>query len=408
MVVSPDIVLVLPPNQVLSDPTSHTPLGPGYLEAVLVKAGYNVGITDLRDKRLETSLIPRAPVIGISATTGEIDMAKQIARELKERDPKVLTVIGGPHATYLPSGCLDFDIVVIGEAESVIAEIASGKRTNSGLVFASATLNLDSLPFPTRHPWSFSTTLLEGGGYGTGPLATGILTSRGCPMKCCYCREEAGLVRFRSPENVVDEVKQIQEKWNCHNFRFEDDNLTLNKKRALRLFELLEPLNIHWRAHTRANLWDNELAESAKRAGCREIGFGFEAATDYILQLIRKDETVDQYREAVRVTKRHGITCKAFWVASLPGETWLTIADIQKFMLEEKPDKWIVSRLCPYPGSDIWKRPEQYGIKWLDRNFSHYWNFWDEAMVEYEDVSKHELNEHYQHLFAWLSKEFPR
>jgi len=402
------VVLVQPPNPMLSDPTTRWPLGLGYLEAVLTEAGAKVVVADLRDKEIDLNLIPKAPIVGITASTGEIGYAKEIARLVKQRNANTLTVIGGAHATYLPDDCKGyFDLVVVGEAEYAIMQLLR-RGHPGGIIYASPMPNLDALPFPTRHSFSFSETLFEGAGYGESPPATSIISSRGCPMACSYCREKPDIVRFRSPKNVAEEIREIMDTWGCRHFRFEDDNLTLNKKRALELFELLEPLDVRWRAHTRANLWDDELAQAAKRAGCSEMGFGFEAATDGLLKVVRKAETVPQYREAVRVCKRKGISCKAFWMTSMPSETWETIEDIKRFMIEEKPDKWIVSRLCPYPGSDIWTNPSIYRVKFIDQDFSHYWNFAHIPVIDYGGSSKEELDAHYHHLVSWLSKEFPR
>lgn len=403
-----DVALVQPPNPVLEDPTTRFPLGLAYLEAMLVREGYRVATVDLRDKPEGISLIPEASLIGFTATTGEIGSAKRMARMVKERDPRVMTVIGGAHATYMPEDCReDFDLVVAGEAEYIMLRLVQEGHPG-GVLYGGPPPSLDSLPFPVRHPFSFSETLFEGAGYGKGPKATSILSSRGCPMQCSFCQTEPRKARFRSPENVVEEIKQIQRDWDCHRFRFEDDNLTLNKTRALKLFEALVPLKIGWRAHTRSDIWDDELAEAARRAGAGEFGFGFESADENVLRLIRKRETVQQHREAVRICKRHGLRCKAFWMTSLPGETWQTIQAIKDFMAQEKPDRWIVSQLCPYPGSDIWAHPETYHLKWVDMDLGHYWNFWRSPLVEYEHTSKEELAAHYKELVFWLSKEFPR
>ncbi|MBA7708451.1 hypothetical protein ES703_117350 [subsurface metagenome] len=79
-----DICLIQLPNPILSDPATRWPLGLSYLEAVLVKAGAKVAVADLRDKEINLSLIPVAPIAGITASTGEIGYAKEIARLVKQ------------------------------------------------------------------------------------------------------------------------------------------------------------------------------------------------------------------------------------------------------------------------------------------------------------------------------------
>lgn len=160
--------------------------------------------------------------------------------------------------------------------------------------------------------------------------------------------------------------------------------------------------------HTRSDAWDDELATAFKKAGGIEMGFGFESADNRVLEAIRKQETVAQHREAVRVCKRAGIVSKAFWMTSLPGETWASIEAIKRFMAEEMPTKYIVSKFAPYPGSDVWTHPERYGVTWMEKALEKYWNFADSSLIEYEGCSRQELDAHYADLVYWLEKEFPR
>lgn len=378
----PDIVLVQPPNPILSDPTTRWPLGLSYLEAVLLKDGVKVAIADLRDKEVDMSLIPEAPVVGITATTGEIGMAKEIARLVKERNPKTITIIGGAHATYLPYDCSeDFDMVVTGDGEKIILDIADRKITRQ-----LEPIDLDSLPFPTRHPFSFSDTLFEGTGYGKGPITTSIITSRGCPYTCAFCQEKPRPVRFRSPENVAEEIKEIIEKWDCHHFRFEDDNFTLKPGRFFEICRLLEPLKVHWRCHSRSDLFDREMARAMRLAGCDEVGFGVESADQRVSDIVNKKETLEQHIKAIRIAEDSGIKTKAFFMTGLPGETDEIVSLTKSFLERAQPSKIILSRFTPYPGSDVWANPAKYGVAWIDPEFSHYWNFPHSTTITYLDT----------------------
>lgn len=408
--VLPDIVLVQPPNPMLSDPTTRWPLGLGYLEAVLLKAGAKVAVVDLRDKEINLSLIPEAPLVGITATTGEINMAKRIAKLVKERDTEALTIIGGAHTTYLPNNCLeDFDMVVTGDAEKIILDIADRK-----IIRQLEPIDLDSLPFPTRHPFSFSDTLFEGAGYGKGPMTTSIITSRGCPFTCAFCQEKPRPVRFRSPENIIEEIKEIQDKWNCHHFRFEDDSFTLKPERVFEICRLLEPLKIHWRCHTRSDLFDRDMARAVRLAGCDEVGFGVESADQRVLDIVNKKETIEQHIKAIRVAEDSGIRTKAFFMTGLPGETDEIVSLTRDFLKIAQPSKIILSRFTPYPGSDVWAHPDEYGVAWIDPDFSHFWNFPHSTTITYQDTSAEVLNQRYKQLHEllwsgeWTSQEAKR
>jgi len=401
-VVSPDVVLVQPPNPVLSDPTTRWPLGLAYLEAMLTEPGVKVAVADLRDKEIDLSLIPNAPIVGITAATGEIADAKQVARLVKQRNPKVLTVIGGAHATYLPEDCYgSFDLVVSGEAER-FTMTSIGKKAGSWYLIGRPLPDLDALPFPTRHPFSFSETLFEGAGYGKGPMATSIITSRGCPFTCAFCQSHPRRLRFRSAENVAEEIKQIRDEWNCHHFRFEDDSFTLKPERVFDICRHLNPLKVHWRCHTRSDLFGRDMARVMRLAGCDEVGFGVESADQRVLDKVNKKETVEEHIRAIRIAEGSGVKAKAFFMAGLPGETDEIVDITRDFLEKAQPSKIILSRFTPYPGSSVWAQPDKYGVAWIDADLSHYWNFAHTTTIAYQDAPAEVLNKRYEEMHRLL------
>lgn len=408
-----EVVLVQCPNPVLSDPTTRWPLGLGYLEAVLERQGVKVTVADLRDKTIDLTLIPEAPIVAITATTGEILAAKEIARLVKKRSPKTFTIIGGPHATYLPEDCEGyFDLVVAGEAENEIVEMIG--RRQGGTIYCKPVQDLDTLPFPTRYPFSFSESLFEGAGYGKGPTCTSILTARGCPYSCAFCQDKPRPVRFRSPENITEEIKETRSRWDCFHFRFEDDTFTLKPERVFKLCHLLEPLKVRWRCHTRSDHFNSELARAMRLAGCEEVGFGVESADRNVLNIVNKKETIEQHIKTIRIAEDSGIKAKAFFMTGLPGETDEIINLTKDFLERAQPSKIILSRFTPYPGSDIWANPEKYGVAWIDPAFNHYWNFPNSTTVAYHDAPAEVLDQRYKRLHSllwsgeWTSQEAKR
>lgn len=412
------IVLCNCPNPILVSPEAHFQLGLLYVGGSLRKAGHDVSIVDLRAaKNIREEDIPEADVVGVTATSGEMHYAKQIAAIARMKGAK--TMLGGAHATFVSmfketeDSQRAFDLVIKGDGE--IASVEALKLVEQNRSFPSAIPVIHPLPSLSGYfpDWSligergFSRELFTGAGYGQGPLAAGILSSRGCPYHCSYCRSERERVRYRPIDDVLAEIIELQGR-GIKYFRWYDESLTLSKSRALELFEALEPLKIHFRAHTRSDAWDDDLAKAAKKAGLEEMGLGFEAASDYVLEKVRKQEIVAQHREAVRVCKRHGILCKAFWMVGLPKEKREAIADIKMFMQDEKPDKWIVSLFAPYPGSDVWANPQEYGVTWMDPDLSHYWNFSKGPTISYRDNPRASIWHQYHDLQSWLKRCYPR
>ena len=144
-------------------------------------------------------------IIGITATTSTIKTALKYLEEIKKVMPNVLTVIGGPHTTFLPENTLknseNSDVAVLGEGEKTMVDLADkyidfNRSLNdvNGIVYRDpkngqikATTprplieDLDSLPFPARHLVPFES-------YGISKSQSGgMITSRGCVYSCGYC-----------------------------------------------------------------------------------------------------------------------------------------------------------------------------------------------------------------------------
>ena len=66
-------------------------------------------------------------VLGFTAMTHRITHVAWVANELKKLFPESLVIIGGPHATVIPSRTLQefpiFDIAVIGEGELTLVDL---------------------------------------------------------------------------------------------------------------------------------------------------------------------------------------------------------------------------------------------------------------------------------------------
>ena len=146
-------VLLINPPQIFypgSDaPAGNLPLGLMYIAAVLDKAGYKVEILDafMTDAsfrkvgdmlevgmpygRIREEVQRRKPdIVGIANPfTCQTDNAVKVANIVKEVDPAILTVVGGPHVTVVPTEFLEeaksVDIAVIGEGEYAMLDIAN-------------------------------------------------------------------------------------------------------------------------------------------------------------------------------------------------------------------------------------------------------------------------------------------
>ena len=396
------IVLVNPSDSRADNSLTYPPLGLLYIAGVLKE--HDVSVFDMRDG--EMSEIPGADVYGFTCTTYQVTEAKKISVFLKKKYPGCFTVVGGSHVSALPGDAEDFfDCVVVGEGEKVINDVI--KDRTSGVVVGSPFVDIDRIPFPSRFLLPdykiVSPILWEGFRYGTGPKATILLSSRGCPFRCGFCANIRQPVRFRSIDSFVSEIKSLVSDYGCRHFRFVDDHFTLNKKRLFPMCDALGELDIRFRCSARSDSVDDDVCRALYDGGCREIGFGVETADDSLLGVLNKKETVEQHKNAIYTAKKHGLRVKIFMMAGLPFETWDTIEQNIKFIKDVQPDKIIVTLFTPYPGCDIWEHPDRYDITFIDKDFSKYHQSYPNiSNISTKNVSRDELTEHFNKMNEFI------
>ncbi|MCD6484686.1 MAG: radical SAM protein [Candidatus Odinarchaeota archaeon] len=325
---------------------SSPPLGLAYLASVL-REQHKVKIVDsnafnynMKDVRMELKKF-YPDVVGITSTTPSVPQAYKVAKIAKQVREDCLVVLGGPHVSFLPvqtlKECEYVDVVVKGEGEATIKELIEAVEKEKpledvrGITFRKGNRivdnparpfirNIDEIPFPSRDLLPMDRYHAYGVRYAT------VITSRGCPFGCCFCASSrlfGGCWRARSPENVLEEIKIIYEKYKTRNIEFVDDTFTLNQKRAEKICEgiIREGLDIAWGASSRVDTITRRLAEKMRKAGCWILLLGIESASQKILDWIGKKITIEQIRKAVKTIKRAGIQVLGSFIIGFPGET---------------------------------------------------------------------------------------
>jgi anaerobic magnesium-protoporphyrin IX monomethyl ester cyclase len=404
------VLIVIPDNKKLFAPFAYAPLGPLYLAAVLERDGFAVKVWDIREDFNDFNNPPEADIYCLTAVTSQIDDMKDLNRIIKKKyGDKVYTIIGGVHATWLPDDCVDdFDCVVQDEAEGIITKICTEKPT--GIHKAERIIDLDTIPHPARHLMPDNRAVSEDlwGGYkynSDGHVGGTLMTSRGCPFNCAFCANVVQKTRFRSADNVVEEIELMMDKYNCRHFRFLDDNAIIDKKRFQELAPKLHDLDIRFRGSISSVLVNPEYCELLYYAGCREIGIGFESADDNILKIVNKagKATTNMHSEAIKMIQKAGMKAKIYIITGLPGETEESIDAIKRFVIDLKPDKYIVSLFTPYPGTPIFNNPEFYKAEILHKKWREYDGDWPAVSVVNIDGVTHDVFEkRFEDLTVWL------
>lgn len=303
--------------------------------------------------------------VGLSLLTSEYEDALTIAAKLvKEVDDGIIIIAGGVHITtmheHVMASCYDIDYCVLGEGEYVLRALlqhllGNGSLPETGLAFRRSgeliiqpKALVDDL---TKLPWP-SFELVDLPSYIQQPQRSftsnqppaypyiRMVTTRGCPFGCTFCQVEniAGRrVRTRDPEDVVNELAFLKEKYGIRSIVFDEDNILLGENDyAKRLFRAMikRKLDLKWIASAFALfLITDELLDLMKQSGCVGINVAIESGNKRVLQeIVRKPiKNLDAIPGIIEKVKAHGIYCIANFIVGFPGETWDEIRETVAF-----------------------------------------------------------------------------
>ncbi len=348
------------------------PLGLGYLSSYLKNKGHKVRIIDGLNQNLSNEKIVDLcfddDLTGVSILSSYICQASDLVKKLKSKGKKV--VIGGPHVSALTENVLNetgADYAVSGEGEETFAAIADAIDNNNHVNRISGNIGdfieeLDSIPFPD---WDQINPVLykkapHGGLIKSFPVAP-LVTSRGCPYECTFCASPKlwnKRIRFRSPENIIEEIKYLVKKFKVKEIHFEDDNLTLKKDHIIKICELMlrENIKVSWATPNgvRADTLDSDIIKLMKGAGCYYLAFGIESGDEAILKNIKKRTNLEIIQKAINLARKAGIMTQGFFIFGLPGETEKSIRKTIDFAKKSGLDRAQFLLLDVLPGSSLW------------------------------------------------------
>ncbi|SVC75467.1 uncharacterized protein METZ01_LOCUS328321, partial [marine metagenome] len=335
------------------------PLGVAYLAPYALSKGHAVDLIDsvgmnhrkvtpyrekifLRGMTFEDNrdrIDKKTQLIGISnlfsfASTVVTDLVLY----LKEKHPNIPIVLGGPHPTGLPETSLrdsGADFVVMGEGEYTLIDLFShinGEKKCEevdGIAFINEKdefiktkarkrideLNGDNIPWPARHLLPHEEYINEQESHGavSGRWTT-MLSSRGCPYGCTFCASRKTKFITRTSMDVVDEMEHCVKTLGIQEFHFEDDNMTLSRKRMIEICDeiLKRQLNIKWQTPNgiRASVTTPAMLQKMKDSGCTHITLAPESGSLRVIkEIVQKgnDFGFDQLLEVGRMAHKIGL-----------------------------------------------------------------------------------------------------
>lgn len=359
------------------------------LSAVLKEAGHKVELvmdTDAKKVANETlALKPKIVAFSTLTATGEFEWALEVAKLLKKKNKKIITVFGGIHPTLFPKETMqnkEVDILCKGEGEHSFLELCNRVdkkkpctrlpgfwvRTPKGIVknpVGKLAENLDEFPFPDRD-------LYQKYGYFNNPDSIDVLAGRGCPFNCTFCynhvfmteyKGKGKFVRKRSVENFVEELIEVKSKYAPKTFTFVDELFTIDKKWLKHFLELYkEKVSLPFICSVRGDIMDDETASMLAEAGASRVCLGLETGNEELRnKLLNKRVTNAQLERTANTLHKHGIKFLTTNMVGLPGETVENAFETIELNQRIKTDYVWYSVFQPYPELQITKQMEANG-----------------------------------------------
>lgn len=374
------------------------PLSLAWVAAIIRQAGHDVIIIDARTLRLTMKQVAsilkkyKPDIIGGMMTTymfpETLSWLKYLKTELRlaGKEPKVL--IGGYNLRVYPKesishpevnfGCLEHAYYTV---PALLEELESGRNNFDsvpGLVWkknGEVVINphpqkivFDKFPNPARD-------LLPNELYAEFPTQrknfTVMVTSLGCPYRCNFCEAGGYMYNPRSPQTVVNEMKECVEKYDIHEIDIFDYEFTAIRSRVLEICRLIKEkkLDITWACRSRVDTVDEELLKEMNDAGCRRIYWGIETATKEGLDRLNKGITIEQIIETIRISKRIGIQNLGFFLIGEENETKETVKQKLEFAKKLDLDYVQFSKLLAKPLTPLWR-------EMVETTGKDYWRDW--------------------------------
>ncbi|MBU1201756.1 MAG: cobalamin-dependent protein [Nanoarchaeota archaeon] len=376
------VVLVNPPSNCVNDDRVEPPLGLLYIAANLREKDYrDVSICDISGARSELEIkermgnVPSADVYGVSCFCTNYQYAKELIKHIKSVNRASYVVIGGPNPSGTPKFTLansGADTVVVGEGEDIFKDCIDSFVNGSGLVgiqHGVGRTDIDSYAFPARDLVDLTTYSRE----LMGNQVISLLSSRGCKHHCVHCNSVVmgggnKTVRYRSPDNVIDEIKTMRDSFAY--YRFNDDHFT-GSPNLEDLLTRMKDLDITFRIFARIEDLNEKNSRLLKEAGCVHVSVGLESLYPANLKIISKKSQVG-HEDNVRIARSNGLVVRSSFMVGLPFDTDETVEQSFTRAAQLGVDEFAVYPLIPYPGTSIAKFPERFGYTIVQEDFTDY------------------------------------
>ncbi len=325
-------------------------------------------------------------IIGFSVVTTQWELTKKVASWCKESIDTPL-ICGGIHATVAGEEVLKtgfFDYIMVGECDEAIVDfldkLSCGTSVsllaNVGLVLnGEIRINpvrplpqLDNMPQKNYKKLHFQEIIDAKNGW------VGLMASRGCPFNCSYCFNHVmvkryqndlkcsltklGYIRHHSVEQVVTEIKYLEDNYkNIKMYIFDDDLFIFDKKFVYDFSkEYKKTSKIPFVVNGHVGLFDDDRSKALSNANCKIVKFGVESGSEKIRkQVMHRYTSNKQIIDAIALVHKYKMHSSCFIMFGLPHETMGDAMETVTLMSKTLPSRFRWTYFYPFPGTEAHK-----------------------------------------------------
>jgi len=361
-------------------------------------------------------------VVGLRSLTHTSHQLHMLAKLVKDYKYSIPVVVGGPYASDSSDRILEdknIDVVCIGEGEKIFLGLISEYLRSSNIRCGGVSgirykcngemvstgrkpliSDLDSIPYP-----DYSMTDINQ--YSRMHSHTSIfrkyavlLCSRGCPYSCTYCHQIFGKsIRYRSPQNIVNEMRALREMFDIRDFIITDDAFNVGLKQAKAILRAIIDARLNPRLYfsngLRGDVCDEEFVALLKEAGTVEVVVAIETASSRLQKIIRKNLRLEKVIDTMGALYRAGIVTNAFFMIGFPSETIGELKETVGFIRDHMDIIHFpyINIVRAYEGSELYKyaQEQHYDKDFLQRHALQGVGTQEASNTEYNFLPRHIL-----------------
>ena len=404
-----------------------------WLGGVLVHNGFTaLDVIDLYSSEVAGTSIDTARVIReledhpadvylFSPMTANITFAYEIADIIKSQFPESSVVFGGVMATPLHREVVSHpsvDFVVFDRGELALPALLQALKIDfeptgvGNLSYKNASgevvTSLERYRYTQPSTIPFPKVDLFPQSIGKALRYIRIVHALGCPYRCPFCTIQTigRKAEYFPIERVLSEIRAYKSYYgDHHNIYWGDETFTLDVPHTLELCSALKSEgNIFYDCQTRLNCLSKSVIKALAASGCRWVEVGLETMNQESQDIFKQGVKIGTIEQILTNIRDEGIAACSFMVNGFPNQTldemkqsidW-TCELIQKNLLQAS----YLQVLVPYPGGDLYKHPEKYGMRIHHKKYELY----SEDMCPVFDSAFASAEESYEMFRAGLIK----